>query len=86
LSIFPNDSAFTPDPITEEKLAKLREAAAIPQEIRPMERTAADQQVLDSIHSRLLALVIYLEGNSQVPPYVISESEDIDREIYAQLR
>lgn len=49
-------------------------------------RLAANHRVLDDVHNRMTALIIYLEGNSQVPPYVIQELEDIDREIYAELR
>jgi exonuclease VII small subunit len=46
---------------------------------------AVNQHALEDVHARMIALVIYLQGNSQIPPYVIDELEDINREIYAEL-
>src|SRR4051794_2758030 len=54
--------------------------------IPDLQVTANSQRLLEDVHSRLLALTVYLSGNSEVPPHVIDELEAIDRDIYAELR
>lgn len=49
-------------------------------------RISNSRALLEDVHSRMIALIVYLQGNSQIPPYVLEELEEIDREIYAELR